>query len=97
MAKLALYVPLKAKPGKEAEVGEFLRAALPLVQAEIGTLSWYAIEEAPDRFAIFDTFDSEQDRQAHLDGKVGAALIARASDLFAEPPQIHKLSILASK
>lgn len=97
MAKLALYVPLQAKPGKEAEVAEFLRSALPLVQAEIGTLTWYAIEEAPDRFAIFDTFDSEQDRQAHLDGKVGAALMARAEELFAEPPQIHKLSLLASK
>lgn len=97
MAKLALYVPLKAKSGKEAAVAEFLRSALPLVQAEIGTLNWYAIEEAPGRFAIFDTFDSEEDRQAHLDGKVGAALMAKAEELFAEPPQIHKLSLLASK
>src|SRR6201989_3092785 len=97
MPKLALYVPLVAKPGKESEVAEFLRSALPLVQDEIGTLNWYAIEEAPDRFAIFDTFDSEQDRQTHLDGKVAAALMAKASDLLSEPPQIHKLSILAAK
>src|SRR6201996_7188157 len=97
MAKLALYVPLQAKPGKEAEVAEFLRSALPLVQAEIGTLTWYAIEEAPDRFAIFDTFDSEQDRQAHLDGKVAAALMEKASELLSEPPHIHKISILAAK
>jgi quinol monooxygenase YgiN len=97
MAKLALYVPLKAKPGKEGEVAEFLRAALPLVEAEIGTLSWYAIDEAPGQFAIFDTFDNEADRQAHLDGKVAAALMAKASELFSEPPQIHKISILAAK
>jgi quinol monooxygenase YgiN len=97
MTKLALYVPLKAKPGKEGEVAEFLRSALPLVQAESGTLTWYAIQEAPDRFAIFDTFNDEQGRQTHLDGKVAAALMARASDLFSEPPQIHKLSILAAK
>jgi quinol monooxygenase YgiN len=97
MTKLALYVPLKAKPGREADIAEFLRAALPLVEDEIGTLSWYAIEEAPGQFAIFDTFDSEQDRQAHLDGKVAAALMARASDLLSEPPQIHKISILAAK
>ena len=43
MAKFALYVPLEAKPGKEAEVVEFLRSALPLVEAEQGTLSWFAI------------------------------------------------------
>lgn len=97
MAKLALYVPLKAKPGKEGEVADFLRSALPLVQAEVGTLNWYAIEEGPGRFAIFDTFDTEQDRQTHLDGKVAAALMAKASDLLSEPPQIHKLSILAAK
>ena len=97
MAKLALYVPLKAKPGKEGEVADFLRSALPLVQAEPGTLNWYAIEESPGHFAIFDTFDSEEDRQAHLDGKVAAALMAKASDLLSEPPEIHKISILAAK
>lgn len=97
MAKLALYVPLKARPGKEAEVTEFLRSALPLVQEETGTLNWYAIEEAPGQFAIFDTFDSEQDRQTHLDGKVAAALMAKASDLLSEAPQIHKITILAAK
>ena len=43
MAKFALYVPLEAKPGKEAEVSEFLRSALPLVEAEPGTISWFAI------------------------------------------------------
>lgn len=97
MATLALYVPLKAKPGKEGDVADFLRAALPLVQQEIGTLNWYAIEEAPGQFAIFDTFANEEGRQAHLEGKVAVALMAKASELFSEPPQIHKISILASK
>lgn len=97
MPKLALYVPLKAKPGKEGEVAKFLRSALPLVEEETGTLNWFAIEEAPGQFAIFDTFDSEQDRQAHLDGKVAAALMAKASELLSEPPRIHKISILAAK
>ena len=97
MAKLALYVPLKAKPGKESEVGDFLRSALPLVQEEAGTLNWYAIEEAPGQYAIFDTFDTEDDRQAHLDGKVAGALMENASELLAEPPRIHKIKILAAK
>ncbi|MAW89589.1 MULTISPECIES: putative quinol monooxygenase [Erythrobacteraceae] len=97
MPKLALYVPLKAKPGRESDIAAFLKSALPLVQDEPGTLTWYAIEEGPGAYAIFDTFDTEEDRQAHLDGKVAAALMEKAEDLFAEPPQIHKLTLLAAK
>ena len=97
MPKLALYVPLKAKPGRESDIAAFLKSALPLVQDEPGTLTWYAIEEGPGAYAIFDTFDTEEDRQAHLDGKVAAALMEQAEDLFAEPPQIHKLTLLAAK
>jgi quinol monooxygenase YgiN len=97
MPKLALYVPLKAKPGKERDVANFLTSALPLVQAEAGTLTWYAIEEGPGAYAIFDTFDTEDDRQAHLDGKVAAALMDKAEELFSEPPQIHKFTLLTAK
>jgi quinol monooxygenase YgiN len=99
MTKLALYVPLHAKPGKEADVAKFLKSALPLVNDEPGTVTWYAIEEGPGRFAIFDTFDDEAGREAHLKGKVAAALMekAKAGDLFATEPQIIKLNILANK
>ena len=99
MTKLALYVPLQAKPGKEREVADFLRSALPLVNAEPGTISWFAIKEGPSAFAIFDTFDDEAGRDAHLNGKVAAALMvkAMAGDLFAKTPEIYKLEILADK
>lgn len=97
MPKLALYVPLKAKPGRESDVADFLNSALPLVQEEPGTLTWYAIQEGPGAYAIFDTFDTEEDRQTHLDGKVAAALMDKAEELFAEPPQIHKLTLVAAK
>jgi quinol monooxygenase YgiN len=99
MAKYALYVPLKAKPGKEAAIAEFLQSALPLVEAEPGTRTWYAIKEGPSSFAIFDTFDDEAGREAHLNGKVAAALMQKAKEgeLFSEDPQIFKLEILASK
>lgn len=97
MPKLALYVPLMAKAGKESDVAEFLTSALPLVQAEPGTLTWYAIQEGPGAYAIFDTFDTEEDRQAHLDGKVAAALMDKADELFSEPPQIYKFTLLAAK
>jgi quinol monooxygenase YgiN len=99
MTKYALYVPLEAKPGKEKELADFLRSAMPLVNAEPGTVSWYAIQEGPSRFAIFDTFDDEGGREAHLNGKVAAALMAKAKagDLFARTPDIHKLGIIADK
>src|SRR5918996_1274458 len=99
MSKFALYVPLEAKPGKEKDVENFLRSALPLVNAEPGTISWFAIQEAPAKFAIFDTFDDEAGRDAHLNGKVAAALMekAKAGDLFGRAPEIHKLEIFADK
>jgi quinol monooxygenase YgiN len=99
MTKCAFYVPLQAKPKKEKEVADFLRSAVPLVNAEPGTTSWFAIQEGPSSFAIFDTFDDEAGRDAHLNGKVAAALMekAKAGDLFAKVPDIHKLEILAAK
>ena len=100
MTKFALYVPPEAKPGKEQKVANFLRSAVSLVNAEPGTISWYAIQECPSSFAIFDTFDDEDGRDAHQkSGQVAAALMAKAAegDLFAKPPQIHKLSIIANK
>ncbi len=99
MTKFALYVPLVAKPGKEKDVADFLRSAVPLVDAEPGTISWYAIQEGPSSFAIFDTFDDETGRDAHLNGKVAAALMEkiRGGDMFDNTPEIHKLDIIADK
>ena len=97
MSKFALYVPLEAKPGKEKEVADVLKSALPLVEDEPGTVTWFAIQEGPSSFAIFDTFDDEAGRDAHLNGKVAAALMAKADELLAKPPAIHKIVILADK
>jgi quinol monooxygenase YgiN len=99
MTRLALYVPLHVKPGKEKEVADFLRSAVSLVNAEPATISWFAIKEGPSRFAIFDTFDDEAGREAHLNGKVAAALMQKVKDgdLFETTPEIHKIEILADK
>jgi quinol monooxygenase YgiN len=97
MSKFALYVPLEAKPGKEKQVADFLKSALPLVENEPATVTWFAIQEGPFSFAIFDTFDDESGRDAHLNGKVAAALVAKAGELLAKPPAIHKIDILAQK
>jgi quinol monooxygenase YgiN len=97
MAKFALYVHLKSKPDKRAEVESFLKSALPMAEAEPGTVTWYAIAEDEGSFSIFDTFDTEAARQAHLDGPIAAALMSKASELLAEPPKIHKIRLLANK
>ena len=73
MTKLALYVPLQAKPGKEQDVADFLCSALPFVNAEPGTISWFAVQEGLSQFAIFGTYKDEAAREAHLNGKVAAS------------------------
>jgi quinol monooxygenase YgiN len=93
----ALYVALEAKPGKEETVAEFLRQGKALVEGEPATIAWFGIRLGPSTFAIFDAFPDEAGRQAHLAGKVAAALMAKAGDLLAEPPTIRKADVLASK
>jgi quinol monooxygenase YgiN len=95
--RTALLVRLDAKPGKEAEVAEFLRQAEPLVEQEPATTSWYAIQLSPSTFGIFDTFPDEAGREAHLHGKVAEALLRKAPELFAFPPRIERVEVLAAK
>ena len=97
MVNVALFVRLEAKPGKEAAVADFLRGGLPIVEDEPATTTWYALRFGPSTFGIFDTFPNEAGRQAHLTGKVAAALMAKAAELFAKPPVIEKVDLLAAK
>ncbi len=97
MVKVALLVRLEAKPGKEAEVESFLRGGLAIVQQEPATTAWFAIRLGPSTFGIFDAFPDDAGRQAHLSGRVAAALMAKAPELLAKPPQIEKLDVLAAK
>jgi len=97
MVKVALFVRLEAKPGKEQEVADFLRGGLAIVQQEPATIHWYALQLGPSTFGIFDTFPDEAGRQAHLNGQVAAALMAKAGDLFSQPPSIEKVDLLAVK
>jgi quinol monooxygenase YgiN len=97
MVKVALFVRLEAKPEKVEAVAEFLRGGLPLVEAEPDTTAWFGIQLGPTTFGIFDAFPSEEGRQAHLSGKVAAALMAKASELLAEVPSIEKCDVLAAK
>src|ERR687895_2241373 len=95
MVKVALFVRLEAKPGKEADVENFLREGLSVVQQEPATIAWFAIRLGPSTFGIFDAFPDESGRQAHLSGQIAAALMAKAPDLLAEPPTIEPVEGLA--
>ena len=97
MAKFALIVTLHAKQGKEAEVEEFLKSAMRLVEAEPHTVSWYALKFDESRFGIFDTFEHQGGRQEHLMGNVARELMSRAPDLFTKSPSIAEVEILAEK
>jgi quinol monooxygenase YgiN len=97
MVKVALLVRLEAKPGKEAEVENFLKGGLSVVQQEPATTAWFALRLGPSTFGIFDAFPDEAGRQAHLSGKVAAALLARASELLSQPPRIEPVDLLAAK
>lgn len=97
MVKVALFVRLEAKPGKEAEVAAFLRSGLELVLAEPATAAWFGLQLGPSTFGIFDAFPDEAGRQAHLTGKVAAALMAKAPELLSAAPSIEKVDVLAAK
>lgn len=97
MEKFAILARVEAKPGKETEVLEFLKSALPLAQGESGTIRWYALQIGPSTFGIFDTFETEEGRMAHLNGPIAAALMANASALLAKDPIIEMVDLLAIK
>jgi quinol monooxygenase YgiN len=93
----ALLVRLDAKPGKEAELEQFLRGGLSLAEEEPQTTSWYALRLGSSTFGIFDTFPDEAGRQAHLSGRIAQALKAKAPELLAKEPVIEKVDVLAAK
>lgn len=97
MVTVGLFVPLEAKPGKEEEVRSFLEGGRSLVEGEPDTTAWFAIRLGPSKFAIFDVFSDDSGRQAHLSGKVAEALMARADELFAQPPDIQQIDVIAAK
>lgn len=97
MTAKALFVELHAKSGREEDVAAFLKSAQSLVEAESGTVTWFAVRFDKSTFAIFDAFDGDEGRDAHLSGKVAEALMANADELLASAPQIRKADVLADK
>jgi quinol monooxygenase YgiN len=97
MAKQALWVMLKAKAGKEAEVEAFLKQGAKMSLDEPGTVTWYGVKMGPGMYGVFDTFDDEAGRDAHLHGEIAKALMASAGELFANELKIERMEILGKK
>jgi quinol monooxygenase YgiN len=97
MVNKGLLVRLEAKSGKDAEVEQLLQSALSLVRQEAATTAWFALRFGRSEYGIFDVFPDDAGREAHLSGPVAKALMEQADVLFAEPPRIQKLDVLASK
>jgi len=99
MAKFPLLVELKAKPGKESEIEAFLKKEAMQVRGEPGTLSWHAAKDEgePGVYVIFDTFNDEAGRDAHMKGEAAKELAANAEKLFSVAPKVHRVQVVAEK
>jgi len=97
MPKVALFVRLEAKKGKESEVAAFLDQGLTMAHQEPTTTVWFALRLGPSTFGVFDAFKDETGRQNHLNGPIAQALMANASELLAVPPSIERLDVLGAK
>jgi len=97
MEKFAILARIEAKAGKEEEVLAFLKSALPFAIGEADTVRWYALRLGPSTFGIFDTFESTEGRNAHLNGQIAASLMANASKLLSKEPVIEMVDLIAIK
>jgi len=97
MPSVGFLIRLQAKPGKEEDVANFLEGVMPLIRDEPATEAFYAIRLGPSEFGIFNAFPDEAGRSAHGSGEAAGALFRRASELFASPPAVQPVDVLAAK
>jgi quinol monooxygenase YgiN len=95
--KLGLLAQLEAKPGKGDDLQAFLESGRALALAEERTVTWYAFKLDDTHYGIFDTFETEDARQAHINGEIPKALTQVADDLLAAEPDIRPIDVIAVK
>jgi quinol monooxygenase YgiN len=95
--RLGILAQLEAKPGKGEELAAFLQAGRELAVAEQGTVTWYAFKISDTKYGIFDTFETDDARAAHLNGEIPAALAQVGPGLLARDPDIRTIDIVAVK
>ncbi|HEX6514543.1 MAG TPA: antibiotic biosynthesis monooxygenase [Nocardioidaceae bacterium] len=92
-----LLALLEAKPGKGDELAAFLEQGRELAAQEDGTVTWYAFRLGDTTLGIFDTFEDEEGRQAHLNGPIPEALGKVGPELLAKDPDIRQVDVVAVK
>ncbi|MBP2473951.1 quinol monooxygenase YgiN [Crossiella equi] len=97
MPPYGFLVEFHTTPDRAAALTQFLRDAKTLVDAEPGTLTWFAFRTGPTSFGVFDAFPTAEDRERHLHGEVRRAIVARAGELFDRAPVITPVDVLAAK
>ncbi len=95
MVKVGLLVEIDIKPELAAEFEGRLRATLPAIEEEPGTVVWFAIRVGSAKYAVVDVFPDDASRQEHLDA--GRVRLAAIKDLFASPPRITRTDVIAAK
>jgi quinol monooxygenase YgiN len=94
---LGILARLEAKPGKGEDLAAFLESGREIAARESGTVTWYAFKLDENTYGIFDTFESEDARQAHINGEIPQALGQVAADLLASDPDIRPVDVIAVK
>ncbi len=95
--EIGILALLEAKPDKGPDLRQFLKSARPMAAAEEGTVTWYAFKVNDTTYGIFDTFETEDARLAHLNGEIPKALMGVAGDLLAKEPDIQTIDIVSVK
>jgi quinol monooxygenase YgiN len=94
---IGLLAQLEAQADKGPELAAFLEGGRALGLAEQGTITWYAFKIDETHYGIFDTFETEDARQVHLNGEIPTALGQVAPDLLASAPDIRPVDAIAVK
>jgi quinol monooxygenase YgiN len=95
--KLALLALLEAKPDKGPQLCALLERGRDIAVREQGTVTWYAFKIDNTHYGIFDTFETDDARNAHLSGEIPKALASVGPDLLATEPDIRAVDIVAVK
>lgn len=94
---IGLLARIEARPEHADQVEKLLGQAVQLANEEARTLAWFAFRENATTFGVFDTFENEEGRSAHLKGKIAAALTDMAGTMLSSAPDIRPVDLLAVK
>jgi len=95
--KIGLLVRIEAEPEYADQVEAALRGARQLAEKEPGTVTWFAFRQDATTFGVFDTFDDEPAREAHLQGPIAAALGEIAQTMLSSAPVVSPVDLLGVK